>query len=374
MLGRIRVLALLVVAISGLPGCGGGSGAGNQTAPVNSRPNAVISVGATTGHSPFAVTFDASQSADSDGSISSYNWDFGDGTSAQTIQVAHTYTDLDIFSATLTVTDDDGATATTSVSIKVHAQVAGYYIGSIWSDVTLQQVNVEVIVGTNFELYAWDYINYDSVYWGNYDISSSIVSGTLNAEIWNPALTFVDGTQRGSITVSADVAARQSISGTYSGVGDTGPLDVAYLPEISDAPLTIAEISGTWSYSDGLGYSESMSIATDGMFNYSASVGCTANGQITELDTTINIYEFEYNLFCPPGVSSNPNGVRAGLAFVDNYWYAESWLVMAGAVGNFSTQLAVSRPLPVAATKSDDAITAAKIGKTPSRNLRSRAR
>ncbi len=142
---------------------------------------------------------------------------------------------------------------------------------------------------------------------------------------------------------------------------------MAYTPEVSDAPLTIAEISGSWSYSDGLGYSASMTIATDGIFSFSATDGCTASGQISELDTTINIYEFEYDLNCPPGANNNPNGVRAGLAFVDDHWSADTWLIMAGAIGNFATHLALSRPRPIAATKSGNTNAAEKLNYAPPR-------
>jgi PKD repeat protein len=363
--------ALLLVIIC-FAGCGGGGGGGGKKPPppVNVRPNAIITVDSATGHAPFTVSFDATQSNDSDGTISSYSWDFGDGSNAQTSQASHTYSDLDTFSAVLTITDNDGATSTATTSIRVHAQVAGYYFGSIWSDVTFARVDIEVIVGTNLEVQVWDYINYDSGYWGNYDISEAIISGTINAEIRNPALTFVDGTQLGTIALSADVTANQSIIGTYSGVGDTGPIEVSYVPEISDVPLTFTEMSGTWTYADGLGYSESMTVAADGTISYSASDGCTASGQISELDAAINIYEFEYDLSCPGGVTSSPNGVRAGLAFVDDHWSADTWLVLAGSIGNSGTQLALSRPrsVPLVAAKLSNASEAKQTNYSPPRH------
>ncbi|OYR47060.1 PKD domain-containing protein, partial [Halorubrum sp. Eb13] len=67
------------------------------------------------------VTFDASASTDSDGSIESYEWDFdGDGTTdASGEQVTNAFAAADDYAVTLTVTDDDGATAETTQTVSV---------------------------------------------------------------------------------------------------------------------------------------------------------------------------------------------------------------------------------------------------------------
>ncbi len=56
------------------------------------------------------VNFDATASNDPDGSIVSYNWDFGDGTTGTGAAPAHTYTGPGTFNVRLIVTDDRGAT------------------------------------------------------------------------------------------------------------------------------------------------------------------------------------------------------------------------------------------------------------------------
>jgi PKD repeat protein len=55
------------------------------------------------------VTF-TSTSTDSDGQITTWQWDFGDGNTAQGEIVNHTYTEAGDFTVTLTVTDNDGLT------------------------------------------------------------------------------------------------------------------------------------------------------------------------------------------------------------------------------------------------------------------------
>jgi len=84
---------------------------------LNTAPVAAFTESAETVYTNEIITFNASSSYDSDGSIVSYFWDFGDGTNATGVVVEHAYSDNGNYTVTLTVTDDDGATAT-STSIK----------------------------------------------------------------------------------------------------------------------------------------------------------------------------------------------------------------------------------------------------------------
>jgi parallel beta-helix repeat protein len=72
------------------------------------------------------VQFDASASFDPDGTIVSYQWDFGDGTTGSGVSPKHTYatynwngTAYQPFTVTLTVTDDRGATDTDTQLVTV---------------------------------------------------------------------------------------------------------------------------------------------------------------------------------------------------------------------------------------------------------------
>ena len=63
--------------------------------------------------------FSGAESTDPDGEIDSYDWDFGDGTTATGEEVEHSYSQAGDFEATLTVTDNEGATASTSTTVTV---------------------------------------------------------------------------------------------------------------------------------------------------------------------------------------------------------------------------------------------------------------
>lgn len=66
-----------------------------------------------------ACSFDGSNSTDSDGSISSYAWSFGDGNSASGSTASHTYAADGTYSVQLTVTDNAGGTNVQTKSVTV---------------------------------------------------------------------------------------------------------------------------------------------------------------------------------------------------------------------------------------------------------------
>jgi len=66
-----------------------------------------------------AITFNASTSFDSDGSIVNYYWDFGDQTNGTGLTTTHVYNDDGTYPVNLTVTDDQGLTDTVTKDVTV---------------------------------------------------------------------------------------------------------------------------------------------------------------------------------------------------------------------------------------------------------------
>jgi PKD repeat protein len=87
------------------------------TAPSNQLPTAMFTVECTA----LSCVFDGSDSRDPDGTITSYEWDFGDGTTASGAQQPKTYASAGTRTVRLTVTDDRGGTATTTQEVAVSA-------------------------------------------------------------------------------------------------------------------------------------------------------------------------------------------------------------------------------------------------------------
>ena len=93
------------------------------TAP-NMLPTAVIAASSTSGAAPLAVTFNGSGSTDPDGSIATYAWNFGDGTTSSRAVVSKTFNTAGTYTVTLTVTDNRGGKGTSSVVVQVSANLA----------------------------------------------------------------------------------------------------------------------------------------------------------------------------------------------------------------------------------------------------------
>jgi PKD repeat protein len=86
--------------------------------PANVLPNAVAGV---TGPPALAVQVSGTGSTDSDGTISSYAWTFGDGGTATGPTANHQYLATGTYPITLTVTDNRGGTDTDTVNVDVVA-------------------------------------------------------------------------------------------------------------------------------------------------------------------------------------------------------------------------------------------------------------
>lgn len=89
------------------------------TEPLNDPPVAAFTGTPATGQAPLTVQFNAGTSADPDGTIDSYVWDFGDGHTGTGPTETHTYTNAGVYVVLLTVTDDEGATDTADQPITV---------------------------------------------------------------------------------------------------------------------------------------------------------------------------------------------------------------------------------------------------------------
>ncbi|MCK4250892.1 right-handed parallel beta-helix repeat-containing protein [candidate division WOR-3 bacterium] len=112
------------------------------------------------------MTFDASNSTDIDGTIISYEWDFGDGNITNTADeiITHSYSLADDYIVNLTVTDDGGLTNSTSKTVTVnpvatavfdtgsgtYPSIAGTHTGTITpnQDITVQKMHTYPCIGT----------------------------------------------------------------------------------------------------------------------------------------------------------------------------------------------------------------------------------
>lgn len=88
--------------------------------PANQLPTAVM-----THQEDFLdLSVNGAGSTDPDGTIASYAWNFGDGTTGTGVSATHSYATAGTYQVTLTVTDDRGGSATDTASVTVAANPA----------------------------------------------------------------------------------------------------------------------------------------------------------------------------------------------------------------------------------------------------------
>ncbi|SCL35191.1 PKD repeat-containing protein [Micromonospora rhizosphaerae] len=108
------------------------TGADTQTVTVVAPPNAPPTASSTVSCSGLSCSFDGAGSADSDGAITTYRWNFGDGTSGNGVSIEHVYAQLGSYPVTLTVTDNAGATTTTAKAVTLIGLTArGYKVRGV---------------------------------------------------------------------------------------------------------------------------------------------------------------------------------------------------------------------------------------------------
>ncbi|MCW4016794.1 MAG: PKD domain-containing protein [Candidatus Bathyarchaeota archaeon] len=205
----------------------------------NRAPVADVTASATVIDTQETLTFDASQSYDSDGTIVAYAWNFGDGTTATGVSATHSYPDNGSYTVTLTVTDNDGAidTATITNTIRNQAPVAAFTesneIVNVNEAITFDAADSYDLDGT-IVTYSWDF--------GDGNTATGVSVSHAYAD---------DGSYVVTLTVTDDDDATNTASATERALNQE---PVASFTQSAETTYTDEEIhfDGTGSYdSDG---------------------------------------------------------------------------------------------------------------------------
>ena len=203
--------------------------------------------------SDLSVGLDASGSTDTDGTISSYAWDFGDGSTGDGKTASHTYSKAGTYTVALTVTDDKGATARTTSQVTVTEPVVVNEppVASYTSEVSGLEADLDASASADpdgsIASYAWDFGDGST---GDGKTASHTYS---KAGTYTVTLTVTDdkgatGQSTQDVTVSDPVAANAAPTASFS----SSPTDLTVAVDGSASADPDGSIASyAWDFGDG---------------------------------------------------------------------------------------------------------------------------
>ncbi len=178
----------------------------SKTIRINAPPVANFSFSPSTPITSTNVQF-TDNSTDSDGSIVSWNWDFGDGNTSTAQDPTHRYTTQGDYTVTLEVTDNDGGTDTTSQQITIYPTVVDFPYVDLNNNLQYDpgDINVRDYIEDDGEFYSW---RSEGNYTGR-DNSSLVVP----PEAGNMSLGYpLDLRANNSIVIDTNITAEDAIN------------------------------------------------------------------------------------------------------------------------------------------------------------------
>lgn len=145
--------------------------------PLNKPPVAIPSASPTTGEAPLEVHFTGS-GTDSDGTVISYSWDFGDGNTSTQQNPVHTYQNAGVYLASLRVTDNEGATGTVTIAISVMTQQIPHLIRFQGRLTDKNKIPLSGSYDITFRIY--DAEQGGNLEWGETHADTNITAGMVN--------------------------------------------------------------------------------------------------------------------------------------------------------------------------------------------------
>ncbi len=225
-------------------------------AAVNGAPTANAG-GPYSGFKRQAIVLDGSGSSDPEGSLLTYAWNFGDGTTGTGVAPTHAYAAAGIYTVTLVVNDGTASStpATTTVTVANRAPTAnpgGPYVGVVGSPVAFTGAGSSDPDGDPLT-YGWDFgdgttgtgVNPTHVYGagGTFTVTLIVNDGAASS---GPATTTVAMNQPPVANAGPDQTVKQRTTATLNGTASSDPDGsiVGYAwTQVSGTPVTLSGAS-----------------------------------------------------------------------------------------------------------------------------------
>jgi len=221
---------------------------------LNRVPVATFTESATIALTNETIHFDASRSCDSDGTIVTFFWDFGDNTNATGVSVSHAYADDGVYIVTLTVTDDDDATASAQATKTIlNRPPVANFIES--AETVYNGETITFNASASYDLdgmivsYFWDFgdetnttgveVSHAYADDGNYTVTLTVTDDDSATATTTAAKTILNRPPMASFTESAEkVFIDETIIFNASGSYDPDGMIVAYFWDFGDGTNT----------------------------------------------------------------------------------------------------------------------------------------
>ena len=287
----------------------------------NQAPTVHVSANPISGVAQLNVTFSGSGSSDPDGTIVSYQWNFGDGASGNGATASHTYTSAGQFTAILTVTDNDGAADTASVVISVNEAANQAPMAHVSANPIsgTAQLNV-TFSGSGSSDPDGAISNYSWSFGDGFGANGMVVDHTYQAGQYTAVLTVTDNdgaADSASVAITVATAANLAPTADISAV----PVNSASLLTMSFDASGSSDPDGSivnydWNFGDGnsgSGMTVSHEYTTAGQ--YTALLTVTDNDGATDTDAVVITVEDPSALNAPYGLNAIVSGKTVTLSW-----------------------------------------------------------
>ncbi|HZC69906.1 MAG TPA: PKD domain-containing protein [Jatrophihabitans sp.] len=237
-------------------------------------PNQPPTASFTADRTALSVAFDGSASSDTDGTIGSYAWDFGDGRTGTGVSPTHTYAAPGTYSVTLTVTDDKGATGRISsdVTVDVNKPPAPVFAATAKYLTATFDATASTDPDGTISSYAWEFGD-----------------GTTSTDL-NPTHTYpIPRTYSVTLTVTDNLGATASTTRAISVPTELTASD-AFSRTTGSGSWGSADLGGGWTLSNGVSQlSVSGGVGRANLASAGASPSALLNGvSLTDVDAYVD--------------------------------------------------------------------------------------